>query len=145
MWTIFFLNLHIQTLRSTHVNCSKKHYFFIHLHLFSCFLSLIRYVTNSPNFFIHSDFRLGGPSLTHNLQGHWGLPNKRWEYCVQYSMQKGKYFCGYEEQRWVYNLQLARRLGRSRLQIYTSNTHSCSDVSISLVTYVTRLFILTIR
>jgi len=55
----------------------------IFLNTYYCFLLFI-----SCNL-LHSDFKLGGPIFTHNLQEHWGCLNTRWDCLVQYRVPPG--------------------------------------------------------
>jgi len=90
------------------------------------------------NLLTHCDFKLAGPSYTHNLQRHRGSLYMRWESLLQNSIfVRNNSFGGCREKNLVYNLQLANCRGLSKSIANTSNLHSCFDVYfISDITFV---------
>jgi hypothetical protein len=125
MYTLnLFLLVHLHRWSCCCVYC--KHNWFLHTHNF-----YLRYLLRKlPNLLTQSDFKITRPGLTHNLHRHWFFHNQLGERLLQKSILVGNMSIrGCLEQNPVYNLQLAKRLGLSKLKANTWNLHSCLDVN----------------
>ena len=89
----------------------------------------------SSKLFIHRDFKLGGLSLTHNLQWHFVYGDMRGDFG---SICKRHVSPVCTAQYCEYTLQLGSLIGECDSQKYALNTQSFLDDTTSLVMHVTR-------